>query len=62
MLQSTEYIKLARISPNTLSKIRNNLLEQNYIKENLVGNTRGRPAKVWEPTEKAIEIISKIEG
>ena len=61
MLQSTEYIKLARISPNTLSKIRDNLLEQNYIKENLISNKRGRPAKVWEPTEKAIEIINGIE-
>ena len=61
MLQSSEYIKLARISPNTLSKIRSNLLEQDYIKENLISNTRGRPAKVWEPTKKAIEIINKIE-
>ena len=61
MLQSTEYIKLAHISPNTLSKIRDNLLEKNYIKENLISNKRGRPAKVWEPTEKAIEIINGIE-
>ena len=62
MLPSAEYIKLAHISPNTLSKIRDNLLEQDYIKENLVSNTRGRPAKIWEPTEKAIDIMSKIEG
>ena len=62
MLPSTEYIKLAHISPNTLSKKRNDLLEQSYIKEHLVSNNRGRPAKVWEPTEKAIEIITGING
>jgi len=58
MLQATEYIRLAHVSPNTFSKIRGSLLEQNYIREHLVGNTRGRPAKVWEPTEKALEIMN----
>jgi hypothetical protein len=58
MLQATEYIKLAHVSPNTFSKIRGSLLEQHYIREHLVGNTRGRPAKVWEPTEKALEMMN----
>jgi hypothetical protein len=59
MLQATDYIKLAHISPNTFSKIRGKLLEQNYIKEHIVSGTRGRPAKVWELTEKAFEIINE---
>jgi hypothetical protein len=62
MQPSTAYIKLAGISPNTLSKIRSNLIEQEYIRQHTVSNTRGRPAQLWEATEKTIQIITKTEA
>lgn len=61
MQSSTSYIKLAGISPNTLSKIRSNLIEQEYIRQHTVSSTRGRPAQLWEATKKAITLINKLE-
>ncbi len=59
MQPSNEYIKFAGISPNSLSKALRILLEQGYIKEHRVSNGRGRPSLLWEPLEKASELLKK---
>jgi hypothetical protein len=58
MLQSSDYVKLAKISPNTLAKFRPILLENGFIAEHLMDSAnRGRSKRVWEPLEPAIEAV-----
>jgi hypothetical protein len=58
MLPSSAYVKLARISPNTLSKLRPILLEKGLVKEHVMDSSdRGRSKRIWEPTEAAKDTV-----
>lgn len=60
MLTSSKYVKLARISPNTLKKLRPILLQKGLIKEHIMDiNSRGRSKRIWEPTQKAEQVINE---
>lgn len=57
MRPSSDYVKLAGVSPNTLRKLRPILIEKGFIREHLVqANKRGRCTRLWEPLERAKEI------
>jgi len=59
MLPSSSYVKLAKISPNTLSKLRPVLIDKGFIREHLMDSgNRGRSRRVWEPLDAAKEILS----
>ena len=59
MRRSSEYAKLAGISPNTLLKIRPSLIESGFIRENkLEKNSRGRAAMLLEPLEPAKQLVA----
>jgi hypothetical protein len=59
MRASSEYPKLAGISPNTLQKIRPGLIEKGLIREHkLESGTRGRSTILLEPLAAAIELAS----
>ena len=59
MLSSSSYVKLARISPNTLKKLRPIFIEKDFIKEHTVdSSTRGRSKRIWEPLEAAKQAIA----
>jgi DNA-binding MarR family transcriptional regulator len=63
MRQSSEYAKLAGISPNTLLKIRAGLVERGFIRENKdETNNRGRAAIRLEPLESARQLVAKDGG
>ena len=58
MRRSTEYVKLARMSPNKLQTTRSSLIERGFIREHLLESAgRGRPAKVLEPLEPAMQLV-----
>ena len=59
MLPSSDYVKLAGVSPNTLRKARPVLLEKGYIKEHLISNKRGRSTRLWEPLEQAKKLVAE---
>ena len=60
MRRSSEYAKLAGISPNTLLKIRSGLIERGFIRENRQQvNSRGRAAIRLEPLELAKQLVAK---
>ena len=59
MLPSSDYVKLARISPNTLTKLRPVFIAKGFIKEHTVDTgTRGRGKRIWEPLEAAKQAIA----
>ncbi|MCK5000312.1 MAG: hypothetical protein KAS23_12285 [Anaerohalosphaera sp.] len=59
MLPSSSYVKLARISPNTLKKLRPILIEKGFIAEHTVDSgTRGRSKRIWEPLEAGKQAIT----
>ncbi|HBG25842.1 MAG: hypothetical protein A2Y10_08335 [Planctomycetes bacterium GWF2_41_51] len=62
MQPSTDYIKFAGISPNSLAKLRVKLVQQGFIKEHRISNDRGRPSLLWEPLDKAIQIVQNGEN
>ena len=58
MRPSSEYAKLAGMSPNTLRKIRLVLVEKGFIRENrLEKEDRGRVAILLEPLEQAKQLF-----
>ena len=62
MRPSSEYIKLAGISPNTLGKIRPSLVEKGFIRENkLETGGRGRSTILIEPLQPAKEAAAGRE-
>lgn len=59
MRRSSEYAKLAGISPNTLLKIRPSLIKRGFIRENkLETSSRGRSAILLEPLESAKQLVA----
>ena len=59
MLSSSQYVKLAKVSPNTLRKLRPVLMEKGLIKEHIMDSTgRGRSKRIWEPLETAKKIVA----
>jgi len=59
MRRSSEYAKLAGISPNTLLKIRPSLIKRGFIRENkLETSNRGRSAILLEPLEPAEQLVA----
>lgn len=59
MHRSSEYAKLAGISPNTLLKTRPVLVEKGLIRENkLETSNRGRAAILLEPLEPAKQLVA----
>jgi GTPase len=60
MLVSSEYVKLAGVSPNTLRKLRLIFLEKGFIREHTTDSgNRGRSARRWEPLEPAHRAVKK---
>ena len=63
MLPSSDYVKLARISPNTLTKLRPILLAKGFIREHVMDSSnRGRSKRVWEPLETAKQAIANSDN
>lgn len=59
MRPSSEYVKLAQISPNTLRKLRPILIERGFIREHVLEKSgRGRGARIWEPLEPARKAVA----
>lgn len=59
MLSSSHYVKLARISPNTLTKLRPILIAKGFIREHAMDSSnRGRSKRIWEPLETAKQAIA----
>ena len=59
MLSSSSYVKLARISPNTLKKLRPILIEKGFIVEHIMDSgNRGRSKRVWEPLDAGKQAIT----
>ena len=60
MRPSSDYVKLARISPNTLRKLRPIFLQRGFIKEHLLDKSgRGRSARIWEPLASAEKVLAE---
>ena len=58
MLSSSSYVKLARISPNTLKNLRPILIEKGFIAEHIMDSgNRGRSKRVWEPLDAGKQAI-----
>ncbi len=66
MLSSSQYVKLAKISPNTLSKLRPELIQRGFIREHEIDSgKRGRTKRMLEPLEagiKAVQAHTQQEG
>ena len=63
MQASSEYPKLARISPNTFQKARPLLISRGLIREHkLESGGRGRSTILLEPLPAAIELVSANEN
>ncbi|MDI6450498.1 hypothetical protein [Anaerobaca lacustris] len=63
MLRSSEYAKLAGVSPNTAAKVRAVLIEQGLIREHkLESGARGRAAILLEPLEAAKRLLAEGGG
>lgn len=59
MLSSSSYVKLARISPNTLKKLRPILIGKGFIVEHTMDSgNRGRSKRVWEPLDAGKQAIA----
>lgn len=59
MLPSSSYVKLARISPNTLKKLRPILIAKGFIAEHSMDSgSRGRSRRVWEPLDAGKQAIA----
>jgi hypothetical protein len=59
MRPSSEYPKLAKISPNTFQKIRPILIDKGFIREHkLESGGRGRSTMLLEPLESAKKVIA----
>ena len=59
MLPSSRYVKLAKISPNTLRKLRPIFLTKGFIREHIEDSSNhGRSKRIWEPLEIAKQIIA----
>lgn len=61
MRSSSEYVKLAGISPNTLAKLRKEFIDEGLIREHVVSNNRGRPCHRWQPLEPAKKLVEKMK-
>jgi len=60
MLRSSEYAKLAGMSPNTVGKARPILIEKNLVREHkLESGKRGRAAILLEPLEAARKLLAE---
>ncbi len=60
MLRSSEYAKLAGMSPNTANKVRPILIEKGLIREQkLESGRRGRAAILLEPLEAAKQLLAE---
>ena len=58
MRPSSDYVKLAHISPNTLRRLRPIFIKRGFIREHLLDkNGRGRSARIWEPLQPAHEAL-----
>ena len=63
MLPSSHYVKLARISPNTLTKLRPIIIAKGFIREHVMDSgNRGRSKRVWEPLDSAKQIIANSDN
>ena len=59
LLPSSSYVKLAKISPNTLAKLRLILIEKGFIREHTMDSgSRGRSKRIWEPLEAGRQAIA----
>jgi len=59
MLSSSSYVKLARISPNTLKKLRPILIGKGFVVEHIMDSgNRGRSKRVWEPLDAGKQAIA----
>jgi hypothetical protein len=59
MLSSSSYVKLARISPNTLKKLRPILIERCFIVEHIMDSaSRGRSKRLLEATDAGKQAIA----
>jgi len=62
MRPSSEYAKLAGISPNTLRRIRPELVKRGFIREHKLQSViRGRAAILLEPLELAKQCVAKCK-
>jgi len=58
MLSSSQYVTLAKISPNTLRKLRPELIQKGFIREHEVDSgKRGRTKRILEPLELGINAV-----
>ena len=63
MLPSSQYVKLAKISPNTLKKLRPVLIEKGLIREHVLDSAgKGRSKRVWEPLEAAKRLVEELRS
>jgi hypothetical protein len=63
MLPSSHYVKLAKISPNTLRKLRPILIAKGFIREHVMDSSnRGRSKRVWEPLDSAKQAIANSDN
>ena len=63
MLPSSHYVKFARISPNTLRKLRPILISKGFIREHIMDSSnRGRNKRIWEPLETAKHAIANSDS
>ena len=63
MLASSQYVKLAKISPNTLKKLRPVLIEKGFIREHVLDSAgKGRSKRVWEPLETAKQLVEELRS
>ena len=63
MQPSSQYAKLAGISPNTFRKVRPILKDKGWISEHkLQANARGRSANLLGPTETGKKFMSDYDG
>jgi hypothetical protein len=63
MLPSSQYVKLAKISPNTLKKLRPVLIEKSFIREHILDSAgKGRSKRVWEPLEAATRLVEELRS
>ena len=63
MLPSSSYVKLAKISPNTLRKLRPILIAKGFIREHIEDpSNRGRSTRIWEPLEAGKDAIANSDN
>lgn len=63
MLPSSNYVKLARISPNTLTRLRPILIAKGFIREHIMDSgNRGRSKRIWEPLDSAKQVVANSDN